>query len=181
MFSALQPVGWPAATARAASGRPRGGIAVDQDDIEQAYVVVLHRVAAIPTASGCCGQRRSTLGSSSSSATRPATSLRRVKECRQGSLPAHPTAFHVLVVRLAGENVAAAISLDFRGDCGIYNVATLQHARRRGLGTALTALHVQRAGAHGCSTATLQPTATAERVYARVGFHDLGRILEYAR
>jgi ribosomal protein S18 acetylase RimI-like enzyme len=92
-----------------------------------------------------------------------------------------PTAFYVLVARPAGENVAAAISLDFDGDCGIYNVGTLPHARRRGLGTALTALHVQRAGARGCQTATLQSTAMAARVYARVGFRDLGRILEYAR
>src|SRR5205814_4983998 len=114
MFSALQPVGWPAATASAASRRPRGGIAVDQDDIEQADVVVPHRVAAIPTASGCCGQRRSTLGSSSSSAARPGTSLRRVKECRQGSLPAHPTAFHVLVVPLAGHDGPPATTAPLR-------------------------------------------------------------------
>ena len=180
MFSALQPVGWPAATARAASGRPRGGIAVDQDDIRAGRCRRAPRVAAIPTTNGCCGRRRSTLGSSSSSATAPHV-LEADEGAPAGSLPAHPSAFHVLVVRLAGENVPAAISLDFDGDGGIYNVATLQHARRRGLGTALTALHVQRAGAHGCSTATLQPTATAERVYARVGFHDLGRILEYAR
>ena len=31
----------------------------------------------------------------------------------------------------------------------------------------------------GCSTASLQSTAMAERVYAAVGFRDLGRILEY--
>jgi hypothetical protein len=32
----------------------------------------------------------------------------------------------------------------------------------------------------GCETASLQSTPMAERVYAAVGFRDLGRILEYA-
>ena len=65
------------------------------------------------------------------------------------------------------------------GDCGIYNLTTLERARRRGLGTALTALHVHDALARGCQTASLQSTKVAERVYAAVGFRDLGRILEY--
>ncbi len=47
-------------------------------------------------------------------------------------------AFHVLVARLCGESVATAIAFDFGTDCGIYNVGTLDWARRRGLGTALT-------------------------------------------
>ena len=49
-------------------------------------------------------------------------------------------AFHILVARLDGESVATALAFDLDGDCGIYNVGTLEHARRRGLGTALTAL-----------------------------------------
>jgi GNAT superfamily N-acetyltransferase len=87
--------------------------------------------------------------------------------------------FHVLVARLDGENVATAMAFDHGGDCGIYNVGTLEHARRRGLGTALTALQVHDALARGCQTASLQSTAMAEGVYAAVGFRDLGRILEY--
>jgi ribosomal protein S18 acetylase RimI-like enzyme len=90
-----------------------------------------------------------------------------------------PSAFHVLVARLGGQNVAAAMAYEHDGDCGIFNVTTLESARRRGIGTALTARLVQDAAARGCSTATLQSTPMAERVYARVGFRDLGRILEY--
>jgi ribosomal protein S18 acetylase RimI-like enzyme len=90
-----------------------------------------------------------------------------------------PTSFHLFVARVAGEIVAAAIALDFDGDCGIYNVGTLEHARRRGLGTAVTALHLHQPRARGCRTATLQSTEIAERLYASVGFRDLGRILEY--
>jgi predicted GNAT family acetyltransferase len=72
------------------------------------------------------------------------------------------------------------MAFDLGDDCGIYNVATLEHARRRGLGTALTALLAHDAVARGCRTASLQSTPIAERVYAAVGFRDLGRILEYA-
>ena len=88
-------------------------------------------------------------------------------------------AFHILVARSSGENVATGIAFDSGTDCGIYNVGTLQAARRRGLGTALTAMHLHEALARGCHTASLQSTAMAERVYAAVGFRDLGRILEY--
>jgi hypothetical protein len=87
--------------------------------------------------------------------------------------------FHVFIARLCGESVATAIAFDFAGDCGIYNVGTLNWARRRGLGTALTALQLHDAIERGCRTASLQATAIAERVYASVGFRDLGRILEF--
>jgi predicted GNAT family acetyltransferase len=43
----------------------------------------------------------------------------------------------------------------------------------------MTALHVHDALARGCLTASLQSTVMAERVYAAVGFRDLGRILEF--
>jgi ribosomal protein S18 acetylase RimI-like enzyme len=89
------------------------------------------------------------------------------------------SAFHVLVARLDGESVATAMAFDLGDDCGIYNVSTLERARRRGLGTALTALHAHEAVARGCRTASLQSTEMAERVYTAVGFRDLGRILEY--
>ena len=93
---------------------------------------------------------------------------------------ADPAAFHVLIACLDGERVAAGLALDFDGDCGIYNVETLEHARRRGLGTALTALLVYDALVRGCETASLQSTKTAEHLYAAVGFQNLGQILEYA-
>jgi hypothetical protein len=39
-----------------------------------------------------------------------------------------PTAFHVLLAGSGTENVAAAIAIDVDGDCGIYNVGTVEHA-----------------------------------------------------
>ena len=92
---------------------------------------------------------------------------------------ANPDAFHILIARLGGESVATAMAFDGDNDCGIFNVSTLEHARRRGLGTALTALHLHHAIERGCRTASLQSTAMAEGVYASIGFRDLGRILEY--
>jgi ribosomal protein S18 acetylase RimI-like enzyme len=92
---------------------------------------------------------------------------------------ADPHAFHVLVARLAGENVATGLAFDHDGDCGVFNVTTLEAARRNGLGTALTARLVHDAIERGCSTASLQSTGIAEKVYMSIGFRDLGRILEY--
>jgi ribosomal protein S18 acetylase RimI-like enzyme len=104
----------------------------------------------------------------------------RIIEVPQGLLAGvDHTAFHVLVARLDGENVAAGMAYDEDGDCGIFNLGTLDHARRRGLGTALTALHLYAARERGCATASLQSTEAAEGVYAAVGFRGLGRFIEY--
>jgi hypothetical protein len=92
---------------------------------------------------------------------------------------ADPAAYHIMIARMNGENVATAMAVDHNGDRGIYNVGTLEHVRRRGLGTALTALLVHDALGCGCRTASLQSTPMAESIYASVGFRDLGRILEY--
>jgi GNAT superfamily N-acetyltransferase len=86
---------------------------------------------------------------------------------------------HIYVARADGQNAAALMTLDHDRDCGIYNVFTLPFARRRGIGTALTALALQEARARGCTTASLQSTPMAERVYAAAGFRDLGRYDEY--
>jgi GNAT superfamily N-acetyltransferase len=90
-----------------------------------------------------------------------------------------PAAFHVLAARLAGDDVTTGIAYDHAGDCGIFNVSTLEPARRRGLAGALTARLLADARARGCVTASIQATPMAERLYARVGFRDLGRFLEF--
>lgn len=106
----------------------------------------------------------------------------RILEVPPGLLAqADPEDFHVRTACLDGAAVATAMAFDFDGDCGIYNVSTLAPARRRGLATALTALHLQDAAARGGRTAGLQSSPMAERVYAAVGFRSLGRILEYVR
>jgi hypothetical protein len=66
---------------------------------------------------------------------------------------------------LASENVATAMAFDHNGDYGVFNVSTLEAARRRGLGTALRVSR-PRCRRTWLSTASLQSSA-------------LGRILEY--
>jgi GNAT superfamily N-acetyltransferase len=88
-------------------------------------------------------------------------------------------AFHVLAAHIGGELAAAALAYDLDGDTGIFNVETLERARRRGLATALTAAQLYDARSRGSRTASLQSTPMGERVYAAAGFRDLGRILEY--
>jgi len=92
-----------------------------------------------------------------------------------------PRAFHVVAARVANERVATAMAFDNGGDCGIFNVATLESARRRGIATAVTHQLLRDAAARGCVTASLQATEMAEGVYAAANFRDLGRIYEYVR
>jgi ribosomal protein S18 acetylase RimI-like enzyme len=92
---------------------------------------------------------------------------------------ADPAAYVVRVARLDGQVAAVAMAYDHDDDCGIYNVTTLEPARRRGLGTAVTAFLLHEARDRGCTTATLQSTPMAEGLYSRVGFRDLGRYLEH--
>ena len=88
-------------------------------------------------------------------------------------------AFHVVVASDAGELLAAGLAFDCDGDCGIFNIATLPHARRRGLGTAVTAALLRDARERGCETASLQSTEAAAGIYRSVGFRTLGRYVEY--
>jgi ribosomal protein S18 acetylase RimI-like enzyme len=89
-------------------------------------------------------------------------------------------ALHPLVGRDGDGIVAAALAYDHEGDCGIYNVATVPRARRHGFATAVTATQLHHARNRGCETASLQSTPMAERLYAALGFRDLGSFLEYA-
>ena len=88
--------------------------------------------------------------------------------------------FHLLFARLDDECVATAMAFDHEGDCGIYNVgdAGARSAARSGhradrRSSCTTPLHAD------VATASVQSTEMAERVYAAVGFRDLGLILEY--
>lgn len=87
-----------------------------------------------------------------------------------------PPGIRVLVTR---GGLATGHVLDHDADCGIFNVTTAEHARRRGLGGAVVARLLHDAAERGCTTASLQSTPIAEGVYAAAGFRDLGRILEH--
>lgn len=94
---------------------------------------------------------------------------------------ADPEPFKACVVRSGPLEVATAVAFDCLGDCGIFNVVTIPSARRRGFASALTTAMLTAAVTRGCTTASLQATPMAEKLYAAAGFRDLGRFIEYAR
>jgi GNAT superfamily N-acetyltransferase len=83
--------------------------------------------------------------------------------------------FIVALAKLDGVpvGIATAIFTDERaGPCfGIFGVGVLEHARRRGVGSAMTSWLLERAFANGAALAHLNPDSDeAARLYARLGF-----------
>lgn len=69
-----------------------------------------------------------------------------------------------------GEPVATASAMLTGDVAGIYNVATLPHARRRGFGGLLTAHAARDAAGRGASLAVLQSSEAGFRLYRALGF-----------
>ena len=89
---------------------------------------------------------------------------------------AQPSTFHGFVVHDHGHAIGAASLFIADGVAGVYNVATLEHARGRGAATAATIATLRRARELGCDHAVLQASAAAAGVYRRLGFEYRGRI-----
>jgi GNAT superfamily N-acetyltransferase len=80
---------------------------------------------------------------------------------------------------LDGEMVATSSLAFDDGVAGIYNVATLPHARRKGLATALTAHAVREGRGLGALVATLQSSKAGFGVYKGLGFQQVGELNQY--
>jgi ribosomal protein S18 acetylase RimI-like enzyme len=89
----------------------------------------------------------------------------------------HVAAF---VAYLDGAPVSCAMTLVSHGVAGVFYVATVASARRRGLGDALTR-HAARAGFElGARAAWLGASEMGAELYRRIGFSDLGAtMVEY--
>lgn len=81
--------------------------------------------------------------------------------------------YTALVAREDGEPASTATVVVLDGVAGIYNVATPERFRRRGLGEAVTAAAVVEGARRGCRTATLQASAMGRPIYERMGFRTV--------
>lgn len=72
--------------------------------------------------------------------------------------------------RLRGEPIATAFLFVHRGVAGLYAVSTIENARRKGYGRAISEAAVQHGFRLGCTVAFLQSTEMATGVYESIGF-----------
>jgi GNAT superfamily N-acetyltransferase len=87
-----------------------------------------------------------------------------------------PEGLHVYLARVDGKPAATVCSRDAHGDCTIWNVATAEWGRGRGLSTALMQKAIYDAAQRGSPTSTLQATALGAPVYRRCGYEDFGAL-----
>ena len=83
---------------------------------------------------------------------------------------------HTYIASLDGEHAATVMAYDHEGDCGIYWVATAEHARGRGLSTAMMTAALIDGRDRGCTSTSLQATKPGYPVYSRLGYRDFGPI-----
>jgi ribosomal protein S18 acetylase RimI-like enzyme len=92
-------------------------------------------------------------------------------------LAPHIAAF---VAYLDGAPVSCSMTLVSHGVAGVFYVATVESARRRGLGDALTRTSARAGFALGARAAWLGASEMGAGLYRRIGFSDLGTsIVEY--
>jgi ribosomal protein S18 acetylase RimI-like enzyme len=95
----------------------------------------------------------------------------------QTILAPHIAAF---VAYVDGAPAACAMTLVSHGVAGVFYVATVERARRRGLGDALTRTAARAGFALGARAAWLGASEMGADLYRRIGFSDLGTsIVEY--
>ncbi len=87
-------------------------------------------------------------------------------------------AFHVLA-RLDGVAVGAGSAFLTGDTLGIYNIATLGSARRRGIGYAVTATVMNLGRERGCTQAVLMASTMGRPTYERLGFVEVCQTPQY--
>jgi GNAT superfamily N-acetyltransferase len=85
----------------------------------------------------------------------------------------------VYVGYLEGQPVTAGLGWRTGRTIGVYNIATIPPARRRGYGEAMTARVVADGEAAGCDVAALQASTMGRPIYERMGFRPSVRYTGY--
>ena len=80
---------------------------------------------------------------------------------------------------LDGEPVATVSLVTAGGAAGIYNVTTVEAARGRGIGAAMTVAAVRHGADRGFEVATLQASTLGRPVYERLGFEFVCDLVPY--
>ena len=88
-------------------------------------------------------------------------------------------AFTMYLARLGGQPAAALGILPVGAVAGVYHVATLPWARRRGLAGNLLLLALADARAAGCQLSTLTATPDARALYERLGYRAVGLLEQW--
>jgi len=91
--------------------------------------------------------------------------------------PDHPA--RTVVARLDGTPVAAAQGILTGAAVAIFNVATLEAARGRGIGAAVTVAVLRDAIERGARFGVLESSAMGHSVYRRIGFRDIASLQVY--
>jgi ribosomal protein S18 acetylase RimI-like enzyme len=83
-------------------------------------------------------------------------------------------------IGLLGKTPVATSSILYDSEiCGIYDVATVQEARGRGIGRMMTVLPLLEARQKGYGIAVLQSSKMGRNVYASIGFEVIGELRTY--
>ena len=106
----------------------------------------------------------------------PWEAFREVAE-RYGPLVAEDGALRCYVARDGERAIASAVAMLDGAVVGLWNVATLPDARRRGGATAVTIAALDEARAEGCRLAVLASTPAALSLYRRFGFREAGALV----
>jgi ribosomal protein S18 acetylase RimI-like enzyme len=92
-----------------------------------------------------------------------------------------PARFHVYAAELDGRPAGVLMTSDHDGNCDVQAVATLPHARGRGLAGDLLRHALVDARERGCETSTLIATSMGRPLYERIGFRPLGIVEMWER
>lgn len=95
-----------------------------------------------------------------------------------GDLARHPDA-SLYVGYTDGVPVTTGLGVRTGRTIGVYNVATIETARRRGYGAAMTMRIVEDGAADGCDVAILQASDMGRPVYERLGFRTVVEYMGY--